>query len=125
MVPHLWHIQLSSQRWYKIGQDSRLKRIALYNPYPPTPAMMSPTVKRPSSARRSRPPITVITKTVTVTGTFQRPLLTLAFDGMVFESRQVKDTLQGSYTTVAAIGATLTLTAPGYSRDVALLLNEK
>ncbi|MFC5460498.1 hypothetical protein [Massilia niabensis] len=60
-----------------------------------------------------------------VSGTFQRPLLTLAFNGMVFESRQVKGAAQGSYTTVGGIGATLTLTAPGYSRDVAILLQEK
>lgn len=62
---------------------------------------------------------------ITVSGTFQRPLLTLAFDGMVYESRQVKGAAQGSYTTVAGIGTTLTLTAPGYSRDVAILLQEK
>lgn len=61
----------------------------------------------------------------TITGTFQRPLLTLAFDGMVVDSRQVKGAFQGSYTTIAGIGAPLTLTAPGYSRDVAILLHEK
>lgn len=62
---------------------------------------------------------------ITVTGTFQRPMLTLAFDGMVFESRQVKGAAQGTYTTVGGIGTTLTLTAPGYSRDKAILLQEK
>ena len=64
---------------------------------------------------------------ITVTGTFQRPVLTLAFDGMVYESRQVKGAAQGSYTTVGGIGigTTLTLTAPGYSRDLAILLQEK
>ena len=62
---------------------------------------------------------------ITVSGTFQRPLLTLAFDGMVYESRQVKGAAQGSYTTVGGIATTLTLTAPGYSREVAILLQEK
>jgi hypothetical protein len=62
---------------------------------------------------------------ITVTGTFQRPLLTLAFDGIVYESRQVKGMLQGSYTTVGGIGTSLTLSAPAYSREVAILLQEK
>lgn len=62
---------------------------------------------------------------VTVTGTFQRPLLSLAFEGMVVESRQVKGTAQGSYTTVGGIATTLTLAAPGYNRDVPILLQEK
>ena len=62
---------------------------------------------------------------ITVTGTFQRPTLTLAFDGMVFESRQVKGTASGSYTTVGGIATTLTLSAPGYSREIPILLQEK
>jgi len=35
----------------------------------------------------------------TVSGSFQRPMLTLAFEGMVYESRQVKGVAQGAYTT--------------------------
>lgn len=62
---------------------------------------------------------------ITVSGTFQRPLLTLAFDGIVYESHQAQGALQGSYTTVGGIGTTLTLTAPGYSREVAIVLQEK
>lgn len=62
---------------------------------------------------------------ITVSGTFNRPLLTLVFDGMVIESRQVKGAVQGSYTTVGGIGAPLTLTATGYSRELAILLQEK
>lgn len=62
---------------------------------------------------------------ITVTGTFQRPTLALSFNGMVFESRQVGGTAQGTYTTVGGIATTLTLTAPGYSREVAVLLQEK
>jgi hypothetical protein len=62
---------------------------------------------------------------ITVTGTFQRPILTLTFDGIVYESHQVKGVAQGSYTTVGGIGTTLALTAPGYAREVPILLQEK
>ena len=62
---------------------------------------------------------------ISVSGTFHRPTLTLAFDGMVVESRQVKGVAQGTYTTVGGVGATLILTAPGYTREIAILLQEK
>lgn len=62
---------------------------------------------------------------ITVTGTFQRPVLTLSFNGMVVESRAVAATMQGSYTTVGGIAATVKLSAPGYARDVPFLLQEK
>lgn len=62
---------------------------------------------------------------IIVSGTFSRPLLTLAFDGMVYESRPVKGTARGTYTTVGGIGAPLMLTAPGYARELSLLLQEK
>ena len=62
---------------------------------------------------------------ITVSGTFSRPLLTLAFDGMVYESRPVKGTARGTYTTVGGIGAPLMLTAPGYARALSILLQEK
>ena len=62
---------------------------------------------------------------ISVSGTFHRPTLTLAFDGMVVESRQVKGAAQGTYTTVGGVGATLILTAPGYTRAIAILLQEK
>ena len=62
---------------------------------------------------------------VTITGTYQRPMLTLAFNGMEVESRQVSGAAKGPYTSVGGIDATLTLTAPGYTRDVAILLQEK
>lgn len=61
---------------------------------------------------------------ITVTGTFQRPVLTLAFEGIVYESHQAKGAAQGSYTTVGGIGTTLTLTGTGYSREIAILLQE-
>jgi hypothetical protein len=62
---------------------------------------------------------------ITVSGTFQRPVLTLAFDGIVYESHAVKAVAQASYTTVGGIATSLQLTAPGYSRDVPILLQEK
>lgn len=62
---------------------------------------------------------------ITISGTFQQPALALTFDGMVFEGRQVKGVVQGSYTNVGGIGSTMTLTAPGYTRDITVLLQEK
>ncbi|MEJ7805716.1 MAG: hypothetical protein WKG03_07340 [Telluria sp.] len=62
---------------------------------------------------------------ITVTGTFARPVLTLSFDGMVYESHQLKGAARGSYTTVGGIASTLMLTGPGYTRDIGILLQEK
>jgi hypothetical protein len=62
---------------------------------------------------------------ITVAGTFQRPQLALTINGMVFEGRAVQGTFQGSYTTVGGISAPLNLAAPGYSRDVTILLQER
>ncbi len=62
---------------------------------------------------------------VSVIGTFNPPLLSLTFEGMVVDTRVVNGAAQGSYTTVGGIGTSLRLTAPGYSRDVAVLLQEK
>lgn len=62
---------------------------------------------------------------ITVMGTFQRPVLTLTFNGMVYEGRQVTGNLQGSYTTVGGISTALVLTASGYNRQLTILLQEK
>ena len=62
---------------------------------------------------------------ITVTGTFQRPQLSLTISGMTFAGRAVQGTFQGSYTTVGGISAPLQLTAPGFSRDVTILLQER
>ena len=61
---------------------------------------------------------------ITITGTYQRPQLSLTISGMTFEGRAVQGTFQGSYTTVGGILAPLHLTAAGYSRDVTILLQE-
>lgn len=62
---------------------------------------------------------------ITVTGTFQRPQLSLTFTGMTFEGRAVQGTFTGSYTTVGGISAPLHLTATGYTKDVPILLQER
>ncbi|HEX2208912.1 MAG TPA: hypothetical protein VHG93_14640 [Longimicrobium sp.] len=62
---------------------------------------------------------------ITVTGTFDRPQLSLTITGMTFEGRAVQGTFQGSYTSVGGISAPLHLTATGYSRDVTILLQER
>jgi hypothetical protein len=62
---------------------------------------------------------------ITVTGTFQRPALSLTISGMNFEGRAVQGTFQGSYSTAGGISAPLHLTATGYSRDVTILLQER
>jgi hypothetical protein len=62
---------------------------------------------------------------ITVTGTFQRPQLSLTFSGMTFEGRAVQGTFTGSYTTVGGINAPLQLTATGYSKSVTILLQER
>lgn len=62
---------------------------------------------------------------ITVTGTFQRPQLSLTFSGMNFEGHAVQGTVQGSYTTAAGISAPLHLTGTGYTHDVTILLQEQ
>jgi hypothetical protein len=62
---------------------------------------------------------------ITVSGTFLRPQLTLTISGMTFEGRAVQGTFQGNYTSVGGISAPLRLTATGYTRDVAILLQER
>jgi hypothetical protein len=62
---------------------------------------------------------------ITVTGTFQRPQLSLTFSGMTFEGKAVQGTFTGSYTTVGGINGPLQLRATGYSKDVTILLQER
>lgn len=61
---------------------------------------------------------------ITITGTFQRPVLTLTFNGMVFETKAVQGTFQGNYTTVGGILSNLQLTGTGYSKTVVMLLGK-
>ena len=62
---------------------------------------------------------------ITVTGTFQRPQLSLTFHGMIVEGRPVEGTFQGGYISIGGIAAPLRLTAEGYSRDLSILLQER
>ena len=62
---------------------------------------------------------------ITVTGTFNRPLLSLTFSGMMYAGRSVQGTAAGNYTTVGGILTPLQLSATGYAQSVQLLLQEK
>ncbi len=62
---------------------------------------------------------------ITISGSYQRPVLTLKFTGMVYEGRAVEGTFQGNYTTVGGVASSLQLTAPGYSKALQVLLQEK
>lgn len=62
---------------------------------------------------------------VTITGTYQRPALTLTFNGMVYESTAVQGAIQGNYTTVGGVLGDLQLTGTGYSKKIVMLLQEK
>jgi hypothetical protein len=60
----------------------------------------------------------------TVTGSYQRPTLELAFEGLVYEGRAVRGTFRGEYTTVGGVSDVLVLTGTDYSRSLAVLLQE-
>jgi hypothetical protein len=62
---------------------------------------------------------------VTVTGTFNRPALSLTFSGMTYQGHAVQGTISGSYTSVGGVSGNLLLTGTGYSSTVQLLLQEK
>lgn len=62
---------------------------------------------------------------ITVNGTYQRPVLTLTFTGIVYEGHQATGTLQGNYTTVGGIATTMALTGTDYTRNLNVLLQEK
>ena len=62
---------------------------------------------------------------ITIAGSYQRPALTLTFSGMVYEGKTVEGSFQGNYTTVGGVGSSLQLNAPGYSKALPVLLQEK
>lgn len=62
---------------------------------------------------------------IAITGTFQRPMLSLTFNGMVYEATLVQGTSQGNYISAGGISTTMQLTGPGYSRALPILLQEK
>jgi hypothetical protein len=60
----------------------------------------------------------------TVSGTYQRPQLTLTFTRMVYQGRAVEGSFQGNYDSIGGVGGTLHLKAADYSKDIDLLLQE-
>jgi hypothetical protein len=62
---------------------------------------------------------------ITVTGTFNRPALSLTISGMTYQGHAVQGTISGNYTTVGGVLGNLQLTGTGYSASVQVLLQEK
>ena len=64
---------------------------------------------------------------ITVSGTYQRPTLTLVFTGMRRNGQTVRGDLTGQYTSVGGVSTTLALTGVNgstYSEQIAILLQE-
>ena len=59
-----------------------------------------------------------------VSGTYQRPQLTLTFIDMVYQGRAVEGSFQGNYDSIGGVGGTLHLKGADYSKDIDLLLQE-
>lgn len=60
---------------------------------------------------------------VTVTGTFNRPALSLTISGMVYEGHSATGTFQAQYTNIV-LGGRLNLTGTGYSQGFDLIISE-
>jgi hypothetical protein len=61
---------------------------------------------------------------LTVTGSYRRPALALAFEGLVYEGRAVRGTFAGPYTSFYGVSDTLVLTGVDYTRRLPVLLVE-
>jgi len=61
---------------------------------------------------------------ITVSGTYNRPDLSLTFSGMVYDGRQVSGVFAGRYTTAQGVASTLRLTGENYTTAIQLLLQE-
>ncbi len=64
---------------------------------------------------------------LSITGSYRRPDLALAFDGMIVAGHVVHGTFHGRYTTVGGVGDTLVLTGvngDAYTQRVSVLLQE-
>ncbi len=63
---------------------------------------------------------------ITVSGTYNRPNLSLTFAGMVFDGHDVSGTFGPEvYNSFAGVSGTLTLTGQNYARSLSLLLQEE
>jgi hypothetical protein len=60
---------------------------------------------------------------VTVTGTFNRPALSLTISGMSYEGHAVTGTFQTQYNNIV-VGGSLVLTGTGYTRTLDLIISE-
>lgn len=83
------------------------------------------TVSGSGTMKEAAAPAGTLPHAIHVTGTYQRPQLSLTIMGMSFEGRVVQGTFQGSYTSAGGISAPLRLTGTGYSKDVVILLQER
>lgn len=61
---------------------------------------------------------------ITVSGTFHRPVLSLTFNGMVYEGTTVQGVMQGNYTTVGGVLTTIRMTGTSYDKTVRILISE-
>jgi hypothetical protein len=61
---------------------------------------------------------------LTVTGSYRRPALALAFEGLVYEGRAVRGTFGGQYTSFHGVSDTLVLTGVDYTRRLPVSLVE-
>jgi hypothetical protein len=62
---------------------------------------------------------------IRVSGTYNRPNLSLTFTGMVYEGREVSGTFAEAYMALAGVGGSLRLTGEDYARSLFLLLQEQ
>jgi hypothetical protein len=61
---------------------------------------------------------------ITVSGTYNRPALSLTFSGMVYEGRDVVGTFAAAYTSFLGVSGTLRLSGDNYERAVSFFLQE-
>jgi hypothetical protein len=61
---------------------------------------------------------------ISVSGTYNRPNLSLTFSGMVYEGRQVEGTFAAAYTSFTGVTGTLRLTAENFTGSLSVLLQE-
>ena len=61
---------------------------------------------------------------ITVSGTFNRPVLSLTIHGMVYEGTTVQGVMQGSYTTVGGIATDIRMTGTNFDRTEPILIFE-
>jgi hypothetical protein len=61
----------------------------------------------------------------TVSGTYQRPQLTLTFIGMVYQGHVVDGSFQANYDSVGGVSGTLHLKGADYSKDIEIGLFEQ